>query len=223
VVKSEENDEDVSDVESIGDDEFDSLMSNYFKSTTPVDDSEEEEEDDDLASATKVDFASGLHDDRAGKKKGKRQKKEDSDSEQDEDDVEEEDFDDDDGDEFLDLGDDGGMAELTDEDGDDLDDDMFEADDEPMMMKKTTKKQRMSGSSSTFAPAEEFSEMLEDNAEDVLTGSHTFINKERADKKQMRWEANQIRKQGNMNFQKKPSSSGGKTKNKHFKRRKVGK
>lgn len=33
-----------------------------------------------------------------------------------------------------------------------------------------------------FAPAEEFSEMLEENADDVMTGSQTLINRDRAGK-----------------------------------------
>ncbi len=33
-----------------------------------------------------------------------------------------------------------------------------------------------------FAPAEEFSEMLEENADEVMTGSHTLINRDKSGK-----------------------------------------
>jgi hypothetical protein len=44
-----------------------------------------------------------------------------------------------------------------------------------------------------FAPAEQFSEMLEENAEEVLGGSQTLINRERADAKQLKWETDKDR------------------------------
>jgi len=44
-----------------------------------------------------------------------------------------------------------------------------------------------------FAPAEEFAEMLEENAEDTLAGSHTLINKDRAAAKQLKWETDRDR------------------------------
>lgn len=31
-----------------------------------------------------------------------------------------------------------------------------------------------------FAPAEQFAEMLEENADEVMTGSHTLINRDRS-------------------------------------------
>jgi len=125
-IKEEEDVEELSDTESVGDDEFDDLMKNYFKSVKG--DESDDEFDNDNES---VDFAAGISSTGGKKKKGRQDEDADDSEEDDEADEDEDigDIDDNDsfGDDFIDLdGEDDGEDpfEMDEVDGDgDFDDD----------------------------------------------------------------------------------------------------
>jgi ribosome biogenesis protein MAK21 len=202
-VKKEEN-EDESDVESVGDEEFEEIMGNYFKQTGALASDDEVEEDD-------IDFAANIK--MSSGKKGKKGKsKADAEDDEDEDDEADEpaDFDDEmegaydnsdlDDEEALDADD---FVEMGDDDDLDFDlEDEFEGFDEfqggekvAPRKAKTNKKSKLKslGGDKMFLPAEQFSEMLDENADLELGGTHTYINKDRADLKQLKWETDRDR------------------------------
>jgi ribosome biogenesis protein MAK21 len=175
--------DDASDTESVGDDEFDQLMSNYFKTTKGKG---LEDEDDDLDES--LDFAADIHVKPVGKKRKKSMEEEES---EDEEMSEPEGSDDefgaaDDADEMLDLSDDD--DDFEEEDGLEV----FENDDFEEPMKKN--KRKLGKGVDMFAPAEEFAEMLETNADEgMLSGPNTLINRDNADPKQLKWEMDRDR------------------------------
>ncbi|CAL8099727.1 unnamed protein product [Orchesella dallaii] len=186
--KAEKSDADVeSETESVGDDEFDELMDNYFKSSKGKD---ADEDDFD------VDFAANLQN---TKLSGKKRKKGGDDSESDEDEVDDQYDEDSEGDEFGPADDADEMLELDDDDDDDDLDfeeedgvEVYETDDEIDVPVKKTKIKKLKGAD-MFAPAEQFAEMLESNADFSLSGPGTLINKDNADPKQLRWEVERDR------------------------------
>ncbi|XP_026680956.1 CCAAT/enhancer-binding protein zeta [Diaphorina citri] len=99
---------------------------------------------------------------------------------------------DEEGDEVMDFGDEEGSG---DEDGGDFTDESDEDSDGEMAPKKKNKKKlggvsiRGRGLESMFAPAEQFSEMLEENAERKSTGTSAQVsNRDNSGEKQLDWE-----------------------------------
>ncbi|CAG7730275.1 unnamed protein product [Allacma fusca] len=192
-----------SDLESVGDEEFEEIMGNYFKQSGALASDDDDEEDD-------IDFAANIK--TVVEKKNKKGKSKIEDEEDDDDDEEDEPavFDDDmegaydnsdlddeeaiDADDFVELGDDADNDFNLDDDFEGFD--TFE-DDEAVTVGKTkiNKKSKLKslGGDKMFLPAEQFSEMLDENADLDLGSAHTFINKDRADMKQLKWESDRDR------------------------------
>ncbi|XP_058462181.1 CCAAT/enhancer-binding protein zeta [Malaya genurostris] len=231
-------DEDVSDAESLDDDEFDSYLDRLGIAGG-----------DDDAADLDVDFMNEFEQDitqKAGKKKRKSTADEDDDEEEfgdwedtrDVDDGDNDDDDEDDGfeeDEFSD----GGSISL-DEDGSDEEEDLDSGEDELQPAKSRNQKRKSDSTvndkefqkklktndfNSLFAAADDFSEMLEKNvsSKDTFHGTlGEIFNKDNASTKQMAWE--QARFSGKNRMQsgkkrfvsKKHGSSGGGTKEKKF-------
>jgi len=199
-IKKEDKEEDLdSDAESVGDQEFDEIMGSYFENNGAL---ESDEED--------VDFMSNVH---KKKKKGKKVSKEEMESDESQEEISAESGseEDDDVDEFIEMdseeepefdAEDGDLDDNED-DGAGLDGDIdldFEDDPQFSNIKSrlkipSTRKSKLKGlkSDDVFAPAEEFSEMLESNANVDFSGSHTLINTDNSNMKQLKWEANRDR------------------------------